>query len=516
MDSLKGRETAPSSVFFSGKRGRQPAYPAYTAGPHDAQTRRTGTGWGEAARWYNLRMTPPNILLIFADQHRYDCLGAHGHPLLQTPHLDRLAAEGASFAHAFTPIPICVPARASLLTGQWPAGRLPHGHQALANTESELQRPMRTDLPTFTQILAEAGYWLGMTGKWQAHPQLGPQHFGFHEYIPDSAYPAWRAAQGLPPRPHTNSWFGEPDPHITPEQSRLGWGADQAIHLLQRGAVSGRPFFVRWDPSEPHLPNVVPEPYASMYPPEQVPPWPGFDDPLDGKPYIQKKMRQTWQVEGWPWRRWAPTAARYLGEISLLDAQVGRVLAELRRLGLAENTLVVYSCDHGDLCGSHGMIDKHNVMYDDVLRVPLLMRWPGVIPPGARPEGFTHHAIDLATTFLAAAGAPVPATFTGDNLLPAAQGLAAGRGEAFTCYHGNQFGLYSQRALRDRRFKYVWNATAEDELYDLQADPGEITNRAADPACAGALADLRARLLAWMERIHDPLLNPWTRRQLGG
>ena len=457
---------------------------------------------------------PPNILFIFSDQHRYDCLGAHGHPLLATPHLDRLAAEGASFVHAFTPIPICVPARASLLTGQWPAGRLPHGHQALANTDSEVPRPMRTDLPTFTQALADAGYWLGMAGKWQVHPDLGPLSFGFNDYRPESAYPAWRAAQGLPPRPHSNAWFGEPDPAIAPSQSRLAWGADAAIELLGKAADSGQPFFVRWDPSEPHLPNIVPEPYASLYPPEQILPWPGFNDPLEGKPFIQKKMRQSWQIEGWPWQRWAPTVARYLGEISLLDAQVGRLLAELDRLGLAENTLVVYSCDHGDLCGSHGMIDKHNVMYDDVLRVPLLMRWPGHIPAGARPEGFTSHAIDLASTLLSAAGVPIPATFTGLNLLPQAQGLEAGREDIFASYHGSQFGLYSQRALRDRRWKYVWNATAEDELYDLEGDPGEIHNRAGDPACYAELTRLRARLLWWMESIHDPLVNLWTRTQL--
>jgi arylsulfatase A-like enzyme len=501
---------------------------------------------------------PPNILLIFSDQHRYDCLAAHGHPFLATPNLDRLAAEGASFPHAFTPIPICVPARASLLTGQWPTGRLPHGHQALANTDSELPRPLRTDLPTFTQALHDAGYWLGMAGKWQVHPELGPTSFGFDEYRPDSAYPAWRAAQGLPPKPHTNSWFGEPDPAITPEQSRLGWGASQAIELIQQGAAiraaSGKPFFVRWDPSEPHLPNIVPEPYASLYPPEQVPPWPGFDDPLDGKPYIQKKMRRSWGIEGWTWPQWAPTVARYLGEISLLDAQVGRLLAELDRLGLAESTLVVYTCDHGDLCGSHGMIDKHNVLYDDVLRVPLLMRWPGVIPAGARPPGFTSHAIDLATTFLAAASmpasmpgsmsaatsVPIPPTFTGLNLLdqlstasmpgaagsmpgsiPAAaaasmSGAASipGRADIFATYHGSQFGLYSQRAVRDVRWKFIWNATAEDELYDLQTDPGELHNRALDPACQPELARLRARLLAWMEQIDDPLLNQWTRRQL--
>ncbi len=125
-----------------------------------------------------------------------------------------------------------------------------------------------------------------------------------------------------------------------------------------------------WSPSEPHLPNVIPEPYASLYPPAQVPPWPSFSDPLAGKPYIQRQQRVNWGVEGWTWDQWAPTVARYLGEITLLDAQVGRLLAQLDALGLADDTVVIYTSDHGDLCGGHGMVDKHYVMYDDVMRVP--------------------------------------------------------------------------------------------------------------------------------------------------
>jgi arylsulfatase A-like enzyme len=459
---------------------------------------------------------PPNILLIFADQHRYDCTGANGHPFIQTPNLDRLAAEGLNYAHAFTPCPICVPTRASLLTGQWPAGRGGEGHQAILNEGSEAPRPFRTELPTFSQALNAAGYFMGMAGKWQVNPELGPQAFGFHTYLDGGGYSAWRAAQGLPPRPHTNHWFGECDPCITPEHSRLAWGADCAIDLMRQGAASGKPFFVRWDPTEPHLPNVVPEPYCSLYPPAQIAPWPGFDDPLEGKPYIQKKMRQNWGIEGWSWQRWAPVVARYLGEITLLDAQVGRLLAELDRLGLAENTLVIYTCDHGDLGGSHGMIDKHMVMYDDVLRVPLLLRWPARLPAGERREEFVIHALDLASTLLAAAGVSAPPTFRGQNLLDLVEGSAPPRADAFAMYHGSQFGLYSQRSIRDRRWKYVWNPTAEDELYDLQTDPGEITNHAADPEYAPELRRLRGRVLDWMEEIRDPLLNEWNRAQLGG
>ena len=285
--------------------------------------------------------------------------------------------------------------------------------------------------------------------------------------------------------------------------------------MLEAAKERRSPFFIRWDSSEPHLPNIVPEPYASLYPPEAIAPWPSFPDPLSGKPYMQAQQRRTWGVDAWSWEDWAPVVARYLGEISLLDAQIGRVLDGLERLGLAENTLVVYSTDHGDLCGGHGMVDKHYVMYDDVVHVPLIARWPGRIAAGSTCDAFVSHSIDLASTFCDAAGVRIPSTFRGQSLLPLFAGSQEnGREDIFSVYHGNQFGLYSQRMVRDRRWKVVWNATAEDELYDLETDPGEVNNRATDRACADELARLRRRVVAWMEATRDPLLNGWTRAQL--
>lgn len=454
-------------------------------------------------------MPPPNILLIHSDQHRYDCLGVNGHPFLQTPVLDRLAAEGVNCTHAFTPIPLCVPARNSLLLGQWPTQ-----HQCIANFDTEAPRPPSEQRPSFSMRLRQAGYTLGYVGKWHVSRERGPADFGFERVVDESRYAAWRAAQGLPPTPWTNSWFGETDRAIRPEQSRLAWGAGETIAMLEQAAGSGRPFFIRWDPSEPHLPNIVPEPYASRYPPERIPPWPSFPDPLEGKPYIQHQQRRTWKLDDWSWAQWAPIVGRYLGEIALLDVQVGRLLEVLERLGLAGDTLVVYTTDHGDLCGGHGMIDKHFVMYDDVVRVPLILRWPGRIRPGIVCDAFLSHAIDLAATFCCVAGLDIPPAFSGLNLLDAIEGRGEVRSDILSTYHGNQFGLYSQRMVRNREWKYVWNATAEDELYDLVHDPAEVRNRATDPASRPALIHLRQRLLAWMERIRDPLLNPWTRAQL--
>jgi arylsulfatase A-like enzyme len=452
----------------------------------------------------------PNILLIHSDQHRYDCLGVNGHPFIQTPNLDRLAGEGMNFTHAFTPIPLCTPARNCLLHGQWS-----FQHGCIMNCDSEAPAEPPEGLPSFSQQLRDEGYYLAYVGKWHVSTTRGPEAYGFCEFPGHDAYDKWLDAHGVAPAEYANGWFGETVPGRTPEQTHLAWCADRTIDYLRKAATHDEGFFIRWDPPEPHLPNLVPEPYASMYPPESIPPWPNFGDPLEGRPIVQRQQLRTWKIDDWTWEDWAPIVGRYLGEISLMDAQIGRVLAALDELGLAENTLVVYTTDHGDECGSHGMIDKHFVMYDELVRVPLIARWPGRIAPGSECDSFVSHEIDLASTFCEVAGASIPETFCGQSLLPLMDGASDnGRQDILSAYHGNQFGLFSQRMMRDRRWKYVWNPTAEDELYDMVGDPYELTNRAGDPSCADELARLRLRLVDWMQETNDPLCNEWILTQL--
>ncbi len=458
-------------------------------------------------------MDRPNVFLIYTDQQRWDCLGVHGHPLAVTPHIDRLAGEGVDFRNAFCTVPLCTPARASLLSGVWPSE-----HLSITNWDTEAPRPLRDGLPVFPQMLREAGYYLGYVGKWHVHSEQDPTHFGFHDYVPESDYFRWREQEGLPPQPMNNSWFGETDWGIRPDQTRLAWGADHILRLLAERTQCDRPFFLRWDPWEPHLPNVVPEPYASLYNPADIEPWDNWEEAFVNKPYAQRNQLHNWDIQDWRWEDWAPIVARYLGEITLLDAQIGRILAYLAASGLAERTLVVFTSDHGDMCGSHRMMDKHFVMYEEVVRVPLIMRWSGVLPAGVVCNDFVSNSLDLAATFCSAGTGAVPSGFSGLDLLPAAA-LAPDRvrrDDIFVPYYGNQFGLYSQRMVRYTRWKYVWNASAEDELYDLDDDPAELCNLAAFSSYNHELARLRARLVAWMETTDDRLLNPWTRRALLG
>lgn len=455
-------------------------------------------------------MKKNNILLIHSDQHRFDCLGCNGHALVKTPNIDRLATEGVNFTHAFTPTPICSPERASLLTGQWPIQ-----HSCLSIPGTEVYSPAKSDLPIFSKLLQEDGYKTGFVGKFHQELEGIPTNLGFDEFVCEYSYDNWRKNAELPPRPKENKWFGEIDPEITPEQSRMAWEVDNVIRMLTEYNATCKPFMIRWDPSEPHLPNIVPEPYFSMYPPDEIAPWRNYKDELAGKPYIQSQQRRTWKVDDWTWKNWSPIVSRYLGEISLMDTQIGRILDTLDKLKISNNTLVVYTSDHGDMCGAHGMIDKHFVMYDDVVRVPLIARFPGILPQGQKCDHFISHAIDLASTFLDVAKITPPSTFKGCSLIKKfCNNSKDHRQDIFSMWHGGQFGSYSQRMVRNRQWKYIWNCSAEDELYNLVDDPGEIKNLATCTSSSGILQYLRQRLVCWMKATDDILLNQWNESQL--
>ena len=426
------------------------------------------------------------------------------------PNLDRLAAEGIDFTHAFCPSPICSPARASLLTGQWPVQ-----HGLLFTEIAEAYHPMMSNRPTFSMLLHEAGYTLGYVGKWHVDEVATPIAFGFHDYVPEDAYTEWRARHGLQPRAYRNGWFGETDPAITPEQSRLAWAARDAASDPPGG--SQRPTVLHpLGPERPHLPNIVPEPFASLYPPEQIPPWPSFGDPLFGKPTIQRTQLHNWGVEDWSWAQWAPIVSRYLGEIRSSTGRSACCWPSWMRWGWRRTPRGLYYRPRRYVRGA-----RHDgqALRDVRRRCARAADHALVRHDTCRPneQAFVSSAIDLASTFCDAAGVPVPETFMGESLLPlATQGLGHNtRQDIFSSYHGNQFGLYSQRMVRDQRWKYIWNPTAEDELYDLAATRAELHNRADDLEATPELNRLRERMVCWLQRTGDPLLNAWTQRQRG-
>ncbi|HLH58436.1 MAG TPA: sulfatase-like hydrolase/transferase [Streptosporangiaceae bacterium] len=457
----------------------------------------------------------PNILLIVSDQHRFDCLGrSHRYPV-HTPHLDRLAGQGAWFGSAFTPIPLCTPARQSLLTGQRPETTGGLWNYDLGPRIPALD-PANYSWPRELQAL---GYRSRYIGKWHVSPTHSPADFGYDSWVPLEAYDRWRG-EHHPGAFLPRDWFGCVDP-VPTSGSRTHWLAEQAARYITDAAPRHEPWHLRLDFLEPHLPCQPTEEFARRYPPGAVPRWRDFDDPLTGKPYIQRQQLINWGVEDYTWDDWAPVVARYYAIVSQLDDAIGSVLRSLEDTAQADDTLVIYTTDHGDLCGSHGMMDKHYVMYDDVVRVPLILRWPGMIAPGTAVDGFTYNTLDLAPTISAITGIPAPCAGHGAPMLESRGGSLCPsralqeREHVVSTYNGQQFGLFIQRMIRTRSWKYVWNPTDVDELYNLDDDPGEIENRIGDGACAHMLAGLRQRLYDQLLSEGDSIVaNDWMARQL--
>lgn len=454
----------------------------------------------------------PNILLILSDQQRYDCIGYSGNYPVNTPNTDRLAAEGIWFTNAFTPIPVCCPARQSML-----AGKRPEAFGALWNYNNGLRvSALEPSHYNWVKDLSEHGYNTGHIGKWSINPEYTPREFGFKEYVSDKEYEVFRREK-YPEIKYYNGFFGENDP--TPlEDARTHWLAGKAVQMIKDYSRKDAPWAVCLDFPEPHLPCRPSDHFAYMYRPEHIPVWRNFEDSFIDKPYIQRQQLYSWNIENYTWEDWAPIVARYYGVVSQVDDAIGRVLNALDELGISDNTVVIYSSDHGDMCGSHRMMDKHYVLYDDIVRVPLAIRWPGRVKAGLKCSEFICHSLDLPPTILEIAGIGIRDFFQGRSLLPFMKGESVHdwRKEVVSTYNGQQFGLYTQRMIRDKKWKYIWNTTDVDELYNLEEDPGELLNLVKDEKNSGLLVELRRRLYEELVKDGDGLVcgNPWMKNQL--
>lgn len=453
----------------------------------------------------------PNILLIVTDQLRADCLGCYdGYPV-RTPHIDALAAEGMVFERAYTPLPTCCPARQSMISAQ-----RPERHQGLWNYPAGGTGWLHASPDFWPGQLKSMGYRMAYLGKWHVSPKETPLDFGYERYVDQQEYVKYREAAYGPVAP-ANGWFGEVD-QAPLEAAKTHWLASLACAQIEEYAKEEAPWHIRLDFEEPHLPCLPCEEFYRQYEGMEIPKWSGFEETFEKKPYIQKQQLYSWGVEGWSWKEWQEVVRRYYAVISQIDDAVGRVLGTLKRCGQQENTLILFTADHGDMCGSHRMMDKHYIMYEDVVHVPMIAIWTGRIQAGTRNEDFVYQALDLAPTLMDITGGEPNAT-DGRSLLPLMRGEtpADWRQAVVSTYNGQQFGLYTQRMLRTRDWKYVWNTTDVDELYDLNADVGELHNRIYDPACQEMVKAFRRELLAVLLREGDFLVSQsWMRDQLLG
>lgn len=295
----------------------------------------------------------PNILFIQVDQQRYDSLGFTGHPLVKTPNLDRLRREGMSFTNAFTPIPLCCPARQTLLSGV-----MPEVHGGLWNYDTQKITGLTNDFVTWSQLLKDEGFRTSYFGKWHVSGELDPTSFGYDRYT---------AEVGEWPPENLEKQYAMPDNPVWPymgfksslpvEKSPTHLLADQVIKEIERYHNESKPWHVRIDFSEPHLPCTPCEPYASMYNPEEIEPWDNFTEDFKNKPYIQLQQLKNWEIENWDWEEWSRYLAAYFGIITQYDAAIGKILDSLENLEITDNTIVIYTTDHGDAAGSHRMLD---------------------------------------------------------------------------------------------------------------------------------------------------------------
>jgi choline-sulfatase len=425
----------------------------------------------------------PNLLLIVSDQHHPRCAGFAGHPVVHTPNLDALAASGTTFRSAYCASPICVPARASIATG-----RYVFQHRCWDNAA-----PYAGDPPSWGHRLIGAGYDVSTVGKLHYRDAdcdtgTGPQILPMHVHGRGDLRGLVHRATGTPVPSGTGSAriakAGVGETEYTRYDRAVADAAARQIHR----ADPARPFAITASFVSPHFPWLAPQDYADRYADAEIA-VPASLDAAWRHPAVDE-FRSAFGLDDLPPAVSRTALRAYFGLCSFLDTQVGRVLDALAASGRAEDTLVIYTSDHGESAGAHGLWFKH-LMNEESAGVPLVLRGPGV-PAGAVVHTPVSH-VDLYPTILQAAGIPLPeADLPGVSLLDVARGDRPDR-VVLSEYHANG-SLGASFLVRSRRYKYIEYARHRPQLFDLIDDPGETVDLAADPAQAGTLRRLAQQL----------------------
>jgi arylsulfatase A-like enzyme len=463
----------------------------------------------------------PNILLISTDEHRYDCLGCYGNPVIRTPHIDSIAADGVRFARGYVQNPMCMPSRMSIMTGRYCSE-----HGCNINCVGV---PAHEQRNTFMQHLSDAGYYTAAIGKMHVMPKWGPFGFRYLDLVEGKAdrnnqYTDYLEAQGLNGRQHEAKGermpFGTFTNALSAEETIDAFVGRRAVRWLENWEGE-QPFFAWVSFCNPHFPFDPPEPYDTMYDPTEVPLPVWREGEMDNKP-TQRQLQRERGYDRLTEDQLRQIVARYYGNISLVDDQVGRILDVLERKGLTDRTLIAFVSDHGDLLGDHMLLLKSGVtFYEGCVRVPYLIRYPELFPQGAVCDELVE-TVDLAPTFLDVAGVDMLSTMQGRSLVGLVEGQVADwRDDAFAeidlrinpRMHGPR-----DPGSRDyvamvctRDWKYVHFATLGiGELYHLAEDPHELENLFYDPACADKVSEMRLRLLNRFMHNQQPYIGERT------
>ena len=503
---------------------------------------------------------PPNILLITSDQQHWNTLGT-ANSRIRTPALDRLAREGTTFTRAYCPNPTCSPTRASLITGQYPSRhgcwaigvRLPEAVPTLGDIltragyatgligKAHFQPLASTpDSPSIEcqPLLRDLDYWRQFKGGWYGFQHVETARMHGHESHAGQHYALWMERNGLanwqdffqtwPPDPNDKYRRGHYLHGGTtwdlPERFHHShWVGERTCARIEQAAAADRPFFLWSSFFDPHPPYVVPEPWSSMYDPGDMEVGRFVEDELSSMPRHHQLTREAspdfsaWREPGGQgihgfhshlhseadMRR---SMAIYYGMIGLMDANIGRILDTLDAQGLADNTLVVFTSDHGHFLGQHGLIAKGPFHYEDVIRVPMIVRQPGKVPAGTRSDAL-QSLVDFPQTFLSAAGCDIPRVMQGVDQLDTWQGAAhSARDWAMVENRHNPTTVHLRTLVTGRHKLTLYRGTAEGELFDLVDDPGETHNLFHDQDHIEVRSNLMHRFLqAEMERESSPM-----------
>jgi N-acetylglucosamine-6-sulfatase len=440
----------------------------------------------------------PNMVFILIDDLRFDDLGCMGHPWVKTPHIDRIAREGAIFTNAFATTPLCSPNRACILTG-----RYAHAHGIIDNTD---RSPQSHKLVTFPRLLQEAGYETAYVGKW---------HMGVDD-SPRPGFDHWVSVKG-------QGRYFDPVLNVDGETVRVeGYVTDifndYAERFIQRKRE--KPFFLylahkavhpdleqRADGSvsDPLAGKFEPAPrHKNLYAGLPVPRRPNVRDTLEGKPALKRKIADLPPL-GPQTGTDDETVRNRLRMLMSVEEGVGRLLAALEQTAQLDNTLIVFTSDHGYFYGEHGLSVERRLAYEEAIRIPLLMRHPKLIAAGTMRRQ-TVLSLDIAPTLLELGGAAVPAGLHGKSLAPLLKDdLPDIRRsfliERFSDQVFRRVADMGYQAIRSARWKYIRYSELEgmDELYDLAADPYEMQNVIARPENQPALVSLRREMLELLQ-----------------
>jgi|YNPNPStandDraft_1061719.scaffolds.fasta_scaffold28005_2 arylsulfatase len=450
-------------------------------------------------------MSLPNILLLFTDQQRADTLHAAGNPLIVTPHLDRLAREGVLFTSAYTPSPVCVPARCSLIYGQYP-------HRTGCTDNGD---PMPDDRPSLMQVLTEAGYRTHGIGKMHFSPDLQAlRGFQTREYqeelrarVEEDDYLRFLHANGFEhvydPMGCRGEMYYIPQPAQVPARLHATqWVGDRAVEFIREVGRS-QPFFLFVSFIHPHPPFSPPTPWNKLYrgPLMPLPKRPEQCEAL--QTYMNRfQNRYKYRDNGLDNNLLRVMKAYYYACISFVDFQIGRILAALEERGQLDDTLILFTSDHGEFLGDYNCFGKRS-MLDAAARIPLIVRYPQRFPSG-RCCDTPASLVDVMPTFLSAAGLdPSRYALQGHDLADLVT-----YGADRTVYSQFQRGALGVYMALNRRWKYFYSAPDRREfLFDRVQDPEELRNRAGVIFCQDALAAMRAGLLAYYrdEGYTEPL-----------